>query len=132
MGNYKLVVHRMRLPHPPSYIILWRTICGVVSSQPIDHYVGPLIGCKISWMRGQDRCIRTPQLMSNWAHYTFLTVLLLKSRKPMSEFDEHLVRRKECKIGVGVMIHTFGRWQTTKRRSLMECAFSMKHDNQIV
>ena len=56
-----------------------------VSSRPIDHYVGPPIGrtsaihlCKISWMRGQDRCNRTPQLMSNWAHY--ITSLLMKSK----------------------------------------------------
>ena len=43
---------------------------------------------------------------------------------PGTQFDEHLVRRKECKIGVGVMIHTFGRWQT---EMALECA-----DNQIV
>ena len=51
-----------------------------------------------------------------------------------TQFDEYLVRRKAItitlyKIGGGVMIH---RSVVGKRRWLMECAFSMKHDNQIV
>ena len=51
-----------------------------------------------------------------------------------TQFDEYLVRMKAItitlyKIGGGVMIH---RSVVGKRRWLMECAFSMKHDNQIV
>ena len=48
-----------------------------------------------------------------------------------TQFDEYLVRRKAITITLykRVMIH---RSVVGKRRWLMECAFSMKHDNQIV
>ena len=85
---------------------------------------------------GASRCNRTPQLMSNWAHYTFLTVPTIKESETdeCTQFDEYLVRMKAItitlyKIGGGVMIH---RSVVGKRRWLTECAFSMKHDNQIV
>ena len=67
-----------------------------------------------------------------------IATLLVKDgiciRSPTDEctqFDEYLVRMKAITITLykRVMIH---RSVVGKRRWLMECAFSMKHDNQIV
>ena len=61
-------------------------------------------------------------------------ICIISPTDECTQFDEYLVRMKAItitlyKIGGGVMIH---RSVVGKRRWLMECAFSMKHDNQIV
>jgi len=113
----------MRIPYPPSYIS-WR-ICGVMS----DPRSVERLDAK-DFMDEREY----GKIDAIGPHNSCQTKCEESRTDECTQFDEYLVFVGKqllytMKKGGGVMIH---RSVVGKRRWLMECAFSMKHGNQIV